>query len=186
MNTLTTTAIGRRPANASKARRTATVFLALCVAGATAQAETVPSFEMKAAVDASGGPQLTSGDYANALHELQQVAMPKDRASQMWFYTNLCVAQTMTRDARAGVASCGKAIELAGRRFRTSETVSERNDRVALAHSNRAVAHWRAGDVAAAEVDLATAKLIAPRFEPAKVNTAALEARRTKVAVNTL
>jgi hypothetical protein len=183
MNTLTTTATGRRPADASKARRTATVFLVLCAVGAAAHAETMPSFEMKAAEDASGGPQLTRGDYTIALQELQRVEMPRDRASQMWLYTNLCIAQTMTREAKAGVASCSKAVELAGRRLRSGETVTERNERIALAHSNRAVAHWKAGDVAAAEIDLATARLISPRFEPANVNTTALEARRTKVAV---
>lgn len=185
MNTLTTTETGRRPAEASKARRTATVLMVLCAAGATAQAESVPSFEMMAAVDMSGGTQLKRGDYASALATLQQIETPKKSMSQMWLYTNLCVAQTMTNAAREGVANCSKAVELAGRRFSVGELAAERNERIALAHSNRAVAHWKAGDIAAAEVDLATANLAWPHFEAAKTNLKALRARRTEVAVDT-
>ena len=95
-----------------------------------------------------------------------------------WRATNSCVAHTMERQLTAALVACDLAIERATVRANVLDTERARRDRVALMYSNRAVAQWRAGNGAAAESDLATARSFSPKLPIVKTNIEALSARK--------
>jgi hypothetical protein len=152
-------------------------LLALDVATPVLAADALPRFQMQAALDAPGGAQLQRGDYAAAIARVAGGGSALAGAAT-WRATNSCVAHTMERQLTAALVACDVAIERATVRANVLDTERARRDRVALMYSNRAVAHWRAGNSAAAESELAAAASFSPKLPVVKANIEALNARR--------
>jgi hypothetical protein len=153
-------------------------LLALAIAAPVLGADALPRFQMQAARDAPGGAQIVRGEYADAVARVAEADGGSALAgSPAWRAMNLCVAHTMERQLPAAFAACDQAIEQASVRVNVLDTERARRDRLALMYSNRAVAQWRAGNIAAAEADLTTAASFSPKLPIVKANIEALNAR---------
>jgi hypothetical protein len=178
-----TNAIRRCPSRIARTlwlRRTVSATIAACVAlgTATAAASSLPRFEMQAALDEAGGKLIAAGDYAGAVELLSDDGNHPLETARVWRMTNLCVSQTLANRASAAVESCNEAIEDARQSAPPVTGARRSKDTLAVLYSNRAVAHWRSGNPAAAEADLAQAAALAPRFDLVRNNRAAVASRQ--------
>ena len=81
--------------------------------------------------------------------------------------TNLCVAHTVLRQVEEASDACDAAVSRAAEKraklaFRPGVSRIQLDQDAAVAYANRAVMHWLANDVAAAQLDLASARAISP------------------------
>jgi hypothetical protein len=143
---------------AFSAPRAALLVAALAVAG-VASAANKPVL-----VRVTPAPPTTPDRYTRATHD--------------------CV--TGTRGANtAALASCNAAVEIAQMELQAAKSstmslyaVPQARRSLALALSNRAVAHWMLGE--AAEADIRRAALLAPHEEAVKTNVVALATPRAE------
>ena len=153
---------------------------------AAAQAAEITSPMMLTAyINAPGGESVLAGKYDAALAEIKS-----DRSSSSIAYTgkmtNLCVAYTAMKQLTEALSACDSAVRSAkDDRFsaqRYSAGTQAENAYVAIAYTNRAVAHMMAKDTASAKVDMERAKSLAPSAEFVSKNLAAVQGSGSKIA----
>jgi Flp pilus assembly protein TadD len=159
--------------------------LAACFVGQAAVAGPLPRFEMQAALDATGGAEILRGDYTEALAALDKARSGIPPEWRIGRAINACVAQTLSGNRAAGPGACTDAVDMASTAaVLPYHSLRQHKERLAIVHANRAVAYWRAGDVAAAAADLERAQAFDPRSAAVMTNVEAFTARRDAYAAN--
>jgi Flp pilus assembly protein TadD len=123
-----------------------------------------------------GGSALGQGAYDEAVRILAEAQPPRTSAAAL--ATNRCVAFTVTRMVEAARMACAMAVEQAQQDHHWLSQWGARHDPrydIAQAYSNRAVFEWLAGDTAAAQRDLQSARALAPAAAFVASNFAALQ-----------
>lgn len=163
---------------------------ALLLAGTAAQAASDPHFELSVYLDAPGGQELVSGDYAGATRALGAGANVA-AADEAAVSTNRCVLLTMTQHLAAARAACDAAvaqIEADRLALKANELVTRQvlGESLAIAYSNRAVVKWLSTDATGAAQDLARARALSAAQVLIDRNVAALGTRSTVAEVATI
>lgn len=156
---------------------------ALGAAGAQATETAYQPLVLTAYSNAVGGANLLDRKYEDALAEIRRYK-PQDSMAAAAKANNLCVALTATRQLVEARAACTAALSAA-----KQEKLSARftgglsdNTEIAIAYSNRAVAHALSRDMASAKADLERAQLLAPKAEYVSRNLAAAPFARNAIA----
>lgn len=117
-------------------------------------------------VDVEGGKALVSGRAERAVEQIESARAHDTRAVTL---NNLCVARTVLRQFAEARVACDAAVITAQRELdsRSSRWPGEARRLArkisATAYSNRAVMHWLAHDVLAAQGDYEQARKLAPK-----------------------
>jgi hypothetical protein len=117
-------------------------------------------------LDAEGGTALVRG---HAVRAIQQIESAREHDGSAVLLNNLCVARTVLRQFAEARVACDAAVTTAQRELdsRNSRWAGEARRLArkvsATAFSNRAVMHWLAQDVLAAQGDYERARQLAPK-----------------------
>jgi hypothetical protein len=142
-------------------------------------AEIGQGYVLTAYSDAVGGSQLLAGRYSAALSSIR-VSGSGTASTEVVKRTNACVAYVMLRRLREATATCDAAVSAATLdRFHAKGIVSrsrvQEDSAVAIAFSNRAIAHALSNQTVSSAEDLAEAHYLAPQSDYVVRNIAAFK-----------
>lgn len=169
--------------NRRSAAKVALVLAAFTITAASAHAGTPYAFT---AIDFSrSGADVVDGQYEAAINRINRKT---DADRSFSDNTNLCIAYAQSHDVASAISYCDRAVEIAraGNGMpRVANWVSSagrgaRNLDLAIALSNRSVAHIINGDHDLAASDLSEAKELRVRFPAVSLNLSALSQAKAR------